>query len=215
MRVKMAKALNFILLLLFGIYFFAQNPNMAAMASFSQDERSDAQKEKDFINTLSKEIVELLSTYSLAPLLKPSMKTYFQPLLFEKVPSMQGDIFANTLCGEIKQEDKSYKAAFFVKINLESEVSNLRLLYLGNILISTQLFADIIPQFYVALMAIKNVDENSIKEGFIYIDQIKENPDGIKIQKWTLFAKGEKKGDAEIHLTPDGKGGTYFTIMQP
>jgi hypothetical protein len=112
------------------------------------------------------------------------------------------------LIAEFTQIDKTLKAAFKIIRNIKNNNVDVKLLYISNNTISSILFFDILS------LAINQMKAYSLKNSLIFIDNVHDNVEGERSQKWTFFNENNKE-DLIVVLTPDGKGGTFFKLGKP
>lgn len=151
---------------------------------------------------LVSEQVNYLSTHPLYPFLDGG-RTEYAAIGFAEYPGDSEDI-AFPL-GKIFQGDTSYLAMFFAKKGNEAEV---RLLCIAkDQLPSPVLFADILTA---------TLPKIELPYFHVFIEQLEspDLPEDQILQRWVFFTPEANK-EFHVFSTPDGQGGTYFTILEP
>jgi hypothetical protein len=160
---------------------------------------------------IANSISNYLSTLSLEPILEVGKYDY-QLISLENIlakeTNLKGSFSTAILIAEFTQKDKTFKAAFKIIRNIKNNNIDVKLLYISNTTISSILFFDILS------LAINQVKAYSLENSLIFIDNVHDNVEGERSQKWTFFNENNKE-DLIVVLTPDGKGGTFFKLGKP
>lgn len=182
--------MNALLRVAFVALFFTCFSHLNAGENFDQKSHTQQSEEAIFNN-----IVQYLSTHSLDPYIKEGKAKMF--------PLGKSD---GAIIIQIQQNNNSYKAMFIVNQYNQLNPQMLYMMKEQDQLISPRLFKDIMAMT-------KNTPQiQKLSPFHVYIEKI-NGVDNRVIQKWTFFTPLEK-AELLIHLTPDGKGGTYFAIQE-
>lgn len=203
----MSRKFSFLITSLFVFFVFFGNCIHADEKGNQQEELEWFSKNKDSI--LSK-LTDFLDQHSLYPFIQPGAFD-FQPIGMDKTIIHEKDAIIGFLIGNLQQNDKQYRAVFVVAGDYKTnELKDLKLLYIGNTVISPQLYFDVMT-LIPAQLQLADEELNELGNTDLFIDQLSTDKEGIISQEWKFF-NGTIKKTATVILTPDGSGGTYFSI---